>query len=75
MIFDAGTGFLFVGALNLFISIALWLVLYRRRTLALDLWCGAGLVLALALFLLAARALLPSLLGYTLASLLAITAA
>ncbi|NCC26794.1 MAG: hypothetical protein EOM22_01225 [Gammaproteobacteria bacterium] len=75
MIFDAGTGFLFVGALNLFISIALWAVLFRQRTLALDLWCGAGLVLTLAVLLLALRPVLPSMLGYTLASLLAITAA
>lgn len=75
MIFDARTGFLFVGALNLFISIALWVVLYRRRTPALDLWCGAGLVLTVALLLLALRPLLPSLLGYTLATLLAVTAA
>lgn len=74
MIFDARTGFLFVGALNLFLSIALWVVLYRRRTPALDLWCGAGLVLTVALLLLALRPLLPSLLGYTLATLLAVTA-
>jgi signal transduction histidine kinase len=75
MIFDAGTGFLFVAALNLFTSIALWAVLLRQRTLALDLWCGAGLVLTLAFLLLALRPVLPTMLGYTLASLLAITAA
>ncbi len=75
MIFDAGTGFLFVGTLNLFISIALWAVLFRQRTLALDLWCGAGVVLTVAFLLLALRPVLPGILGYTLASLLAITAA
>ncbi|MCG6940887.1 MAG: hypothetical protein LJE69_06525 [Thiohalocapsa sp.] len=75
MIFDAGTGFLFVGALNLVLSIALWVVLVRQRTPALDLWCGGGLVLALSFLLLALRPVLPVALGYTLASVLAIAAA
>ena len=59
MTFDARTGFLFVAALNLFLSIALWTVLMRRRTAALDCWCGAGVVLAVATLLLALRPVLP----------------
>jgi len=75
MIFDARTGFLFVSALHLLIAVALWAVLARRRTLALDLWCGGGAVFAVALLLLSLRPLLPAVLGYTLATLLVIVAA
>jgi signal transduction histidine kinase len=75
MIFDARTGFLFVSALHLLIAVALWAVLARRRTLALDLWCGGGAVFAVALLLLSLRPLLPAVLGYTLATLLVVVAA
>jgi len=74
MIFDARTGFLFVSALNLFLSIALWAVLFRRRTAALDYWCGGGIALGLSTLLLALRPVLPVALGYTLGSLLGIAA-
>ncbi|WP_295388720.1 ATP-binding protein [uncultured Thiodictyon sp.] len=71
MIFDARTGFLFISVLSLVISLALWTVLWRQRTLALHLWCGGGIAAAVSSLLFALRAVVPTVLGFTLATLLA----
>ncbi|WP_295443701.1 ATP-binding protein [uncultured Thiodictyon sp.] len=71
MIFDTQTGFLSNSVLGLLISLALWTVLWRQRTLALHLWCGGGLAAAGSSLLFALRTILPPVLGFTLATLLA----
>ncbi|MBK1718415.1 response regulator transcription factor [Thiocystis violacea] len=71
MIFDARTGFLFLGLLSLVVALALWAVLFRQRRPSLHLWCGGGLAAAGSSFLLALRDWVPDLFGHTLAALLA----
>ena len=72
MIFDARTGFLFLGIIVLVISLALWAALWQRRTRALHLWCAGGLAAAGASLLLAWRGTVPAPLGYHIAVLLAV---
>jgi FixJ family two-component response regulator len=71
MIFDARTGFLFLGLLSLVVALALWAVLFRQRRPSLHLWCGGGLAAAGSSFLLALRDSVPDLFSHTLAALLA----
>ena len=71
MIFDARTGFLFLGLLSLVVALALWAVLFRQRRPSLHLWCGGGLAAAGSSVLLALRDSIPDLFGHTLAALLA----
>lgn len=72
MIFDARTGFLFLGIIVLVISLALWAALWQRRSRALHLWCSGGLAAAGASFLLAWRGMAPAPLGFHVAMLLAV---
>lgn len=67
--FDARTGFLFLGILSLVVAIALWSVLDRKRMAGLDFWCGSVLVMGLSTLLLALRGLLPDVLGFSAANL------
>jgi signal transduction histidine kinase len=71
MIFDARTGFLFLGILSLIVALALWTVLFRQRTLALHLWCSGSLAGAAAVLVLALHPILPEGWGLRLANLLA----
>ena len=71
MIFDARTGFLFLGLLSLVVALALWAVLFRQRRPSLHLWCGGGLAATGSSVLLVLRDWVPDLFGHTLAVLLA----
>ncbi|MBK5964308.1 hypothetical protein CCR95_09465 [Thiocystis minor] len=74
MIFDARTGFLSIGLLNLIIAVALWGVLSRQRAnqplTGLAFWCGGGLFVGVSTILFALRGVVPELLSFTAANVL-----
>ena len=49
--FDVRTAFSIVGLLYLLLPIFTWLTLMRQRSQAIDLWCGGGLMVGVAMIL------------------------
>ncbi|CAK0744005.1 GHKL domain-containing protein [Gammaproteobacteria bacterium] len=70
MMFDTRTVFLMIGLLCLVMATTVWMVLSRQRTLAVNLWCGGGLLMASSTLLISLHDHLPDPLTVTLANLL-----
>jgi len=68
--FDIRTAFLIVGFLYLVLPTITWLTLLRQRGLAIDLWCGGGLLVGVATLMISQHGLAPSWITLHLSSLL-----
>lgn len=67
------TAYLIIGLLYIFLPIVVWLVLKHQASQTVLLWCMGGGVLALGMLLIAARAVIPLWLTYTVANVFAWT--
>jgi len=68
--FDIRTAFFIVGLLYLLLPALTWLTLLRQRALAIDLWCGGGLLVGVATILISRYGLVPGWVTLQLSSLL-----
>ncbi len=57
--FDIRTAFLIIGLMYLLLPTVTWLTLIRQRSLAIDLWCGGGLLVGIATVLISLHGMAP----------------
>ncbi len=69
-LFDPRMSFLFTSVLGIISPITIWIILSKRHTPAVHLWCSAGLIAGTATSLLALRGTIPDILSFLIANML-----